>query len=92
MQDVGDAKKKRKKVVVGDDEEAEVTDAALMIHVEKCLARLRKSLSPATIANGMVRATIHLSPSPQYLRWCLCIDSNGTMGSTARQSTTWRNS
>lgn len=56
MQDVGDSKKKKKKVVVGDDEEAEVTDAARMIHVEKCLARLRKSLSPATIANGMVRA------------------------------------
>eukprot|EP01043_Picozoa_sp_COSAG02_P026880 COSAG02_NODE_1560_length_11925_cov_4.963386_11_plen_57_part_00 len=56
MQDVGDTKKKRKKIVVGDDEEAEVTDAALMINVEKCLARLRKSLSPATIANGMVRA------------------------------------
>lgn len=56
MQDVGDAKKKRKKTVVGDDEDAEITDAALMINVEKCLARLRKSLSPATIANGMVRA------------------------------------
>jgi len=53
-QDVGDKKKSRKKVVVGDDEEAEVTDAALMINVEKCLARLRKSLSPATIANAMV--------------------------------------
>jgi len=24
---------------------------ALMIHVEKCLSRLRKSLSPATLAN-----------------------------------------
>ena len=36
-----------------DDEEEEVKDAALMIHVEKCLARLRKSLSPATIANNM---------------------------------------
>ena len=53
-QDVGDKKKSRKKVVVGDDEEAEVTDAALMINEEKCLARLRKSLSPATIANAMV--------------------------------------
>ena len=48
-----DKKKKRKKIVVGDDEEEEVKDAALMIHVEKCLARLRKSLSPATIANNM---------------------------------------
>ena len=62
VQDVGDTKKKRNKVVVGDDEEAEVTDAALMINVEKCLARLRKSLSPATVANGMVRACpfVHL--------------------------------
>ena len=47
-------KQKRKKIAVGDDdEEEEVKDAALMIHVEKCLARLRKSISPATIANNM---------------------------------------
>ena len=51
--DLGDkkAKRKPKRLAVGEEEAAEVGAGALMIHVEKCLSRLRKSLSPATLAN-----------------------------------------
>jgi len=34
-----------------DPSPSQVEPAALMIKVEKCLARLRKSLAPATLAN-----------------------------------------